>query len=305
MDLAAASLSPLPGGWSGQMFLAEVAGERSVVRVYGGPGGGPGGGQRRGADAEVDASLLRLVRGLVPVPDVLELKRADAATGMPALLVTSYLPGVRGDLLLPDLDEAGRRTLGRHLGVLVADLGGMPQLEAGPFVDATLRVGRWEGYADGLAELVGAAPLDHLSPVEREGLAAVAEEVQALLDTVTRRVLVHGDLSPGNLLVDPATLAVTGLVDWELAHAGHPFADLGSLLRFERDPAFTAAVLEAYAERRGTPPDRALALARAADLWALVDLAGRRDRDPVAARADRLLRVVARSRDAAAWDPDV
>ena len=27
-------LTPLAGGWSGQTFVAEAAGERSVVRIY-------------------------------------------------------------------------------------------------------------------------------------------------------------------------------------------------------------------------------------------------------------------------------
>ena len=112
-----------------------------------------------------------------------------------------------------------------------------------------------------------------------------------------RVCLVHSDLNPKNLLFDPDTLALTGVLDWEFAHAGHPFTDLGNLLRFDRDPRFEAAVLAAYAERRGTPPERALASARAADLWALVDLAARRTANPVAARADRLLRAIARDRD--------
>lgn len=289
MDLAAASLEPLPGGWSGQTFLADVAGERSVVRVYAETG------HRGAVAAEVDAALLRLVRGLLPVPEVLELRRADPVTGLPALLVTSYLPGVRGDLLLPGLGESDRRTLGARLGGLVADLGGIPQLSAGPFVDGDLRIGSWD-LPDGLPELVESA---------RPDLVPLAVDAQALLDTISRRVLVHGDLNPKNLLIDPDTLAVTGLVDWEFAHAGHPFTDLGNLLRFERDPVFTAAVLETYAGRRDVDPATALELARAADLWALVDLAARREANPVAARADRLLGVVERAGDAGAWDDGV
>ena len=61
----------------------------------------------------------------------------------------------------------------------------------------------------------------------------------------------HSDLNPKNLLVDPDTLDVTGVLDWEFAHAGHPFTDLGNLLRFDRDPAFVEAVLAAYPTRRG------------------------------------------------------
>ena len=131
----------------------------------------------------------------------------------------------------------------------------------------------------------------------------MADEAQRLLDTVTRSCLVHSDLNPKNLLVDPETLSITGVVDWEYAHAGHPFTDLGNALRFDREPAYAEAVLAAYADRRGTPPHQALQLARAADLWALVDLAGRRAENPVAARAEQLLRTVARTRDLHAAPP--
>jgi aminoglycoside phosphotransferase (APT) family kinase protein len=291
MDLS--TLTPLDGGWSGETFLADVAGERCVVRVYANPG------HRGAAAAEVDAALLRLVRGLLPVAEVLELRRAEPAADRPALLVTSFLPGERGDLLLPRLDRAARVGLGQRLGTLLADVGGMPMLAAGPFVDAELRIGSFEPDLDGLPEAVEQAEpaLGWWTPDELAGLREVAVEGQALLDTVTRRCLVHGDLNPKNLLVDPDSLTITGLVDWEYAHAGHPFTDLGNLLRFDRDEAYAEAVLAAYTFRRGGTATQALALARAADLWALLDLAGRRAENPVAERADRLLRTIAARRD--------
>jgi aminoglycoside phosphotransferase (APT) family kinase protein len=295
MDLA--SLTPLDGGWSGETFLAEAAGERSVVRIYARP-------SHRGAAAhEVDAALLRLVKGLLPVPEVLEVRRADEATGMPALLVTSFLPGERLELLLPRLADAERATLGRSLGELLADLGGMPTLSTGPFVDGRLTIGSFEPDLDGLPAAVELAEsrLGWWSPDELTGLREVAVDAQALLDTVGRRVLVHSDFNAKNLLVDPDSLEVTGLLDWEYAHAGHPFTDLGNLLRFERDEVFTDAVLAAYTGRRGGSAGEALGLARAADLWALVDLAARRGENPVVERADRLLRKVALRRDPAAW----
>ncbi|CAN5540086.1 hypothetical protein BH11ACT8_BH11ACT8_24130 [soil metagenome] len=65
------------------------------------------------------------------------------------------------------------------------------------------------------------------------------------------------------------------------------------MLRFDRRPAYVDAVLDAYAARRGTAPEVALDLARAADLYALVDLATRAGDNPVADRADALLRAVA------------
>jgi aminoglycoside phosphotransferase (APT) family kinase protein len=292
MDLA--SMTPLSGGWSGETFLAETAGERTVVRIYADPG-------RRGDAAhEVDAAMLRLMRGLVPVPEVLEVRRADPAADLPALLITSFLPGMRADELMPSLDDARLATLGTRLGELLADLGGIPMLRAGPFVDGDLRIGEWD-LGDGLPGFVErhAPQLAHWSAEELTGLREVAEEAQDLLDTVARYCLVHSDFNPKNLLLDPETLAVTGLLDWEFAHAGHPHTDLGNLLRFDRHPAFAEAVLAAYCARRGGTPDETLRLARAADLWALVELATRRGQNPVADKAHALLLRIARSRDPA------
>jgi aminoglycoside phosphotransferase (APT) family kinase protein len=288
-------LVPLEGGWSGHTYLAEVAGERSVVRLYPPT-------ERSGTGAEVDAAVLRLVRGLIRVPEVLEVRPSSLAEDRPGVLVTAFVEGVRGDDLLPRLTPDQRRRVGATLGGLVADLGGMPMPRAGAFVDADLRVQPWE--LDLPAYVEEQQPgLAHLSVEELDGLREVALEAQTLLDTVSRTCLVHSDLNPKNLLFDPGTLEVTAVLDWEYAHAGHPFTDLGNLLRFDRDPDLTAAVLDAYCARRGGEPGAALELARAADLFALVELTGRRASNPVAARADRLLRAVARARDAGVPEP--
>lgn len=290
-----ASLSPLSGGWSGETFLADTAGERSVVRIYARPS------HRGDAAHEVDAALLRLVRGLVPVADVLEVRRADAASGLPALLVTSFVEGARGDVLLPTLGRGDRARLGERLGDLLADLAGMPMLRPGPFVDGDLSIGSF-GDVDGLPAFVDLHRdrLATFSADDLAGLHGVAVDAQALLDTVARYCLVHSDLNPKNVLLDPDTLEVTALLDWEYAHAGHPYSDLGNLLRFDRDEAFADAVLATYTSRRGGDPASALALARAADLWALVDLAARAGENPVADRARGRLLAIARTGDPSA-----
>ena len=248
-----------------------------------------------GSIASSLASVLRLVRGLVPVPEVLEVRRVVAAADRPGLLVTTYLPGKRGDLLLPGLVDPAAAELGGRLGRLAADLAGMPMLRSGPFVDAELAIGDF-GLPDGLPGFV-----EILGPAWEPGLlrrlVEVAELAQMLLDDVGRTCLVHSDLNPKNLLVDPDTLELTGVLDWEFAHAGHPHTDLGNLFRFDREPAYAEAVLAAWCERRGTDPDVTLELARAADLWALVDLASRAGQNPVADRADEQLRAIARTGD--------
>ena len=287
-----ASLTPLSGGWSGTTFLADVAGERSVVRIYATPG------DRGEAAHEVDAALLRLVRGLVPVAEVLEARRADPASGAPALLVTSYVEGVRGDELLPTLTGERLALVGRRLGEVLGVLGGMPMLRPGPFVDGELRIGDFG--VDGLPEYVEAAVLPGFSAAELDGLRSVAFEAQQRLDGVDRCCLVHSDFNPKNLILDPDTLEVRALLDWEFAHAGSPYADLGNLLRFDRQPAYVDAVLAAYVDRRGGDPATVLELGRAADLWALVELAGRAGQNTVADRAHAQLRAIARSGDVSA-----
>jgi aminoglycoside phosphotransferase (APT) family kinase protein len=62
------------------------------------------------------------------------------------------------------------------------------------------------------------------------------KELEAARPQATRRTLVHGDFRMGNLMVDGSGL--TGVLDWELTHAGDPLEDLGWLCvrawRFER-----------------------------------------------------------------------
>jgi aminoglycoside phosphotransferase (APT) family kinase protein len=287
---------PMPGGHSGETFLAQSAGERTVVRIYAGRG------LRRGPNAaEIDAAVLRLVRGLLPVPDVLEVRRADDSAGTPALLVTSWLSGTRLDEVLPDADEELASAVGRNLGCMLARLAQMPMLREGTFLDGDLRVGPPPPGHDDLLTWVerssAGTALGEWSEADRDRLWGVADRAQDLLDLTGRACLVHSDFNPKNILVDPSTGGVTGLLDWEFAHAGSPFTDLGNLLRFDRRPPFEDTVLSTYSDLVVDAPTDLLDRARAADLFALVELASRRGQNLVADRAHDLLLAIARSGD--------
>lgn len=293
MDLEPSSLVPLEGGASGLTFLAEAAGERCVVRIHP-PGSG------RGASApEVDAAVLRLVRGLVPVPEVLEVRLGDDDADRPGLLVTSWCEGVRGDLALAGFDDARRARMGAAMGHVAATLAGMATLRAGMFVDADLvprpldlDLEEWvDQHAPGL---VG------WSSAQVRALASVARRAEDLLATAGRTCVVHSDLNPKNVLVSSEG-AVLAVVDWEYAHSGHPATDLGNVVRMHRDPAWADAAVGAWLAHRGGDRAEVLEQARAADLWALVDLAARPRRDVVVERADALLRAVADTGDLHAW----
>ncbi|WP_028661174.1 phosphotransferase family protein [Nocardioides insulae] len=290
------SLSPLDGGWSGETFLAEASGSRSVVRIFADPRHHP-------QAPQIQEALLRLVRGLIPVPQVLEVRRADPEAGTPGLLVTEFVDGVRGDLLLPDLDAQGRHRVGCALGAIARTLSRIPMLRAGTFADADLRITPYDlwlpDWVDEYSDRL------ELSQDELTGLREVARAAAERLAARPRACLVHSDLNPKNVLLDPTTLAVLAVVDWEFAHAGHSFTDLGNLVRFDRDAQYLAGILTGWSaarpgERGGDGED--LDIAHAADLPALVELASRAGQNPVADRALRRLRTIAAQGDVAATE---
>lgn len=289
MDLEPSSLVPLEGGASGLTFLAEAAGERCVVRIH--PPGSP-----RGTSApEVDAAVLRLVRGLVPVPEVLEVRLGDDDADRPGLLVTSWCEGTRGDLALAAFDDARRARMGEAMGHVAATLAGMATLRAGTFVDPDLVPRPFEL---GLEEWVDqhAPGLVGWSTAQVGALGSVARRAEDLLASVGRTCVVHSDLNPKNVLVSPEG-AVLAVVDWEYAHSGHPATDLGNVVRLDRDPAWEDAAVGAWVAHRGGDRADVLEQARAAELWALVELAARERRDPAVERADALLRAVVETGD--------
>ena len=81
----------------------------------------------------------------------------------------------------------------------------------------------------------------------------------------------HHDANPGNLLFDGERL---WLVDWELAGAGDPFYDLGTLCVYAYPgPEERALLLASYLERPPTPAERArlaVATAQALAFYAVV-----------------------------------
>lgn len=295
-DLAGTSMSPLAGGYSGETFLIGTGDEQCVVRIY----------ARDPRRALIDASLLRLMRGLLPVPEVVEVRPAYGAN--PAVLVTECLRGARLDLVLPGLDQDGRVTVGRHLGHALGVLSGIPQLRFGAFVDEELLISRrgtpttdlaqWAQHFRDSGRLASWTQRDWTDLLD---LVDTAEDVLATARPADRHVLVHSDFNPKNLLVDPESLELTGVLDWEFAHAGSPYTDLGNLTRFERHPDLVESLVAAWSDTAPQLASGPLRLGRAVDLWALIELAGNERANAVRELAGALLLAQARERDLDAW----
>jgi aminoglycoside phosphotransferase (APT) family kinase protein len=288
------------GGNSGEVFhaRAEATGEDVVLRVYG------AGRRRRGPEAPgVHAAVLRRVAGVVPAPRVVELR--EAPDGGPALLATTVVPGVVLDEVLHDADDALASSLGRSLGRVLGRLSGVAMSGPGDFLDASLANRIWQDGAESLVTWLDRfsdrAPLAAFGPAGLGVLREVCAEADALLAAAPRACLVHGDLSPRNVLCDPGAGVVTGLIDWEFAHAGHPMEDAGHQLRERPGSVAVTAMLAAYdatlppCERADVATQRRRA--RAADLYWIIEIASRLGQGSATHRGHRILVEVVRTGD--------
>jgi aminoglycoside phosphotransferase (APT) family kinase protein len=233
------------------------------------------------AGAEREATLARQLAlrlpGLVAAPLALsreaepEPHAARLVEWIDGVPLDEAAPGGDTEALLPaacDLGEALRRLHEERpaaYGRLAADGGVVLPPEGAPPTFAA-EIGRrihlrLENPAHGLAEEVREQLEDLL-----ERLAETAAEGETGAPS-----LVHGDLSPGNILLrrEGDAWRLAGLIDWEMARAAHPAVDEASLV-FEagtRWPRFTAEVFRTASGGRpdadvgtGAPFDLALLL---------------------------------------------
>ena len=199
-------------GTNNRTFLVRHGQQRYVLRVSGFL-----------SVAEVRAEhliLLRLRQGglAFQVPEPVAAPDGRTVIGTPAgpAAVCRWLPGVR-----PGMDgEAAFERFGRAAGLLGAALADVPLGNAvrdwrtdprwvrpdDPPVDVLSGELRSAGMSAGQAELLGEAA--HRVGRWWPGTGGLPAQV------------IHGDLAPGNVLADPGTGEVTGLLDFELAGAG-------------------------------------------------------------------------------------
>lgn len=289
-------LTEATGGYSGETFVAGSGDDRVVVRIY----------RRDPQRALVDASLLRLMKGIVPVPEVLEVR--PATTDLPAVLVTEHLDGVRLDVVLradpPTLDW---ETLGYNLGWVLGCLSRVPFLRSGHFTDADLTLSAtglpsdltaWAERFRDTGRLAAWSQADWQSLLE---LVDLADSTLADGQNHPRVALAHSDFNPKNILVDPTDSCIAGILDWEFAHAGSIHTDFGNFTRFERDDRLVDPMVEGFVDWAPGHIRSPFEHGRAMDLWALIELAGRTPSDPVGELATTLLLAEAREHSLWAW----
>jgi Ser/Thr protein kinase RdoA (MazF antagonist) len=281
------NLRHLPGGYSHEAFLAELDGSTVVLRVYG------AGLRSRGPEApSVQRGVLRLAHGLIPVPEVVAFSE-----GPPATLATSLLPGVPLNTVLETADPELQERLGRSMGEILGRLSGMALSGAGPFLDHQQTLGPLDPDSFSLVTWLDAhwegTALASLGYEAHQPLSDLCHRGDELLAISKRACLTHGDLNPRNVLCDPQSGTITGVVDWEFTHAGHPVEDAGKLIRRMAGSPFTDAALKAMTPwlpaAEQAPLEQLQERARAADLYWLIELAATHGRTAATQRAWTIL----------------
>ena len=207
------------GGQSNPTYLVESAARRVVVRKK-----PPGALLPTAHQVEREYRILAALAGSrVPVPQVLALCEDDAVIGT-AFYVMAHVDGrIFADPRLPGVEPGSRRALYlstvaglaaiHDVDVEPAGLGGL-----GPpsgYVERQIR--RWSRQYE-------ASRTDDIAAMD-----ALVRALPGCLPPSPPTVLVHGDYRIGNLVFARDADRLAGVLDWELATLGDPYADLAYL----------------------------------------------------------------------------
>ncbi len=199
-------------------------------------------------DTGRETAAIRWVGDRLPVtvPTVV----ATGAVGEWEYQVQRRLPGIPLADRWPDVDEADRVRLARRHGEIMAALHALSLDGAPPEVGFDWPRMLGEQWAACEPEMRAAGVPDGLLATLPAELAAA----RPLLDAPGPDVLLHGDLTGLNLLVETVdgALTITGLVDWGDAKVGPPAHDMISpgVHQYRADRAPLRAFWDAY----GLPP---------------------------------------------------
>lgn len=159
--------------------------------------------------------VLGLVRGIVPVPEVLD--QGEDWT------LYSFIPGehLTGT---PAHIRAAAQTLAALSSITFPSAGWIQ-------VDGSITpfdFGNGKGFVESLLERPDVQ--GWLGPQTVQAISGVlATEAERSKGRQARYSLCHGDYNPTNILIHNG--AVSGVLDWEFAHAGDFYMDVGNLLR--------------------------------------------------------------------------
>jgi aminoglycoside phosphotransferase (APT) family kinase protein len=205
----------------------------------------------------------RIYRGLnkvaAPVPKLVSMSADGSALLMEHLSGSTDVRSLEGSerrrITAVFLDDLARVHLARLEEMALSDL--LPHRSANVAECVESEIDRWERTLRG-----SEVPAD---PLIEFGICWLRANIPA---GGGKPVLVHGDAGPGNFLFDDGR--ITGIIDWELAHAGEPMEDLawvGLRATLDRVPDL-GSLMRIHCESEGIEADeRRLLFYEALVLW--------------------------------------
>ncbi|MHB1700328.1 MAG: phosphotransferase family protein [Acidobacteriaceae bacterium] len=177
--------------------------------------------------------LSRLGRCLPTTPLGLAYCEDKSVIGVP-FLISEFRQGIAISRVLPE-EFKNVEDIGAKLGALI--IGTLARLHRISPADAGLAdLGKSEGFVE---RQVGGWHRRASRVMQGEALAKVVfltDWLTANLPVERPSTLVHLDFKLDNVLIDPATLTVQGVVDWEMATIGDPYFDLMLMLSLWGEP---------------------------------------------------------------------
>jgi len=240
-----AALNLIPGGASRSSYSVDlVDGSRVFLRVDAGQG--PLSGTQYTLAREW-AFLEPLSQCGFPVPRVLAFSpELDA-------ILMQHVPGHTSYQLT--LAPEPQRAMERALVEAIARLHRMSPAELGvPEYAGCETIGSATARAVGAWQAIYDANVSFRDPAVDFALEWLRHNVP---DADSPSVLVHGDVGPGNFLFSDSG-EIAALIDWELAHIGHPLEDIACILCRALGVPFgaPAQIIADYEQASGRPVNR-------------------------------------------------
>lgn len=203
------------------IVVTNPSGHKNIVRIY----------CRDPKAMIIEKNVMEKVSGVISTPVISD---TGTVNGM-VYSVQNYIDGsLLRDVLLTqqvDVHELMQR-VGEVLGLLANWRFG----QSG-FFDESLRVqSQALNYHDYAHQM-----LDHLVKDEKLSVDIVAswkvliDQLKQFFPPKEDDYLVHGDFDPSNIIVDEVNghWTVSGILDWEFAHAGSQMQDIANMLRYQ------------------------------------------------------------------------
>jgi len=299
------AIEPLAGGLRNANFRIrfDALSESIVLRIY----------QHDASLCQKEIDLLRLVRGSVPVPEVLHAE-PRGLDDLPPFLLQPYVEGIAFLDLHRSVDSRAIAQAAYSAGETLAAMGRFTfsqsgWLAPGPAVTAPLLEGsdRAPRFVD---RCLASLNLQRRMPT---GLGECTHDLvwswaPRLASLEDQKCLVHGDFSRRNLLVRclSGRWSVAAVLDWEFAVSASPLNDVGHFLRYERaarpqvEPHFSTG----YCAAGGRLPEDWRRLARILDLTALCESLTRDQLpDEISVELVELVRAIVEDRDPQSTTP--